>query len=852
MKKTIIKIFYTIAVFVLSLFIIGHFSNKETVDMTAQMGAPTFPTISFLESGKEINLLHGYSSELEVNHVRGTVLPIDAGRNIAFNMNTYGTFISGLRFEVRQVSGDGLVENSDITNITQKDDIITGSFQLKDLIDANQEYMLVMLCNVNDEPVRYYTRIIWSETGEKYNVSDEIKFVTDFHNMTFDKQGSTEELSKYLESNSDGDNTTFSHVTIHSSYDQVTWGDLNITSHTEPLIEVSDIHSQTAVLRLYYQLIQKTKAGEDKLYNVTENFRVRYTTDRIYLLGYDRKMNYVFNGDKSDFSDNVINLWISDSNLPFKESDGGNAVAFVSEDRLYVYNSTDNKMALAFGFYNDEYNDERTRWQANRIHILNVDETGNVQFAVSGYMNRGDHEGKVGIAVYGYDSQLNTIEEQVFIPVNFHQDILQAYNDKMLYAGTSGNLFFMLEGNVYMVNLSTREQKKLIENISDDRYCISQSGSSIAWQDEDRKTVNIMDLSTQAQSEIEAEAGDFIRVLGFMGEDLTYGLVHESDVHSDQMGSLIYGMYKICIVDSEGSILENYNPGEALVTNVSIEDNVIRINRANWNPETELFESVMDDQIMSTIKTEKGSNYLTVAATEDYKNLLEIMLKSNMNVKTLRSVTPNMTLYEGSREVIAASDRNMDASPYYYVYNMDGAMSICDNPSDAINDAYNNPGVVVDDYGKYVWYRGNLLKANQIMYITNLAEEWENMPGDNSTAVCLDLILQHKGISVNVQSMLDQGKTTLDILGDNLVSARILDLDGCPMEAMLYYVNQDIPVMATMNDGSSMMIIGFNDLNTVLLEPTKGEVYKLGRNDTATLFQNNGNHFVTYMQVQNN
>ncbi len=126
------------------------------------------------------------------------------------------------------------------------------------------------------------------------------------------------------------------------------------------------------------------------------------------------------------------------------------------------------------------------------------------------------------------------------------------------------------------------------------------------------------------------------------------------------------------------------------------------------------------------------------------------------------------------------------------------------------------------------------------------------MPGDNSTAVCLDLILQHKGISVNVQSMLDQGKNTLDILGDNLVSARILDLDGCPMEAMLYYVNQDIPVMATMNDGSSMMIIGFNDLNTVLLEPTKGEVYKLGRNDTATLFQNNGNHFVTYMMMQNN
>ena len=55
------------------------------------------------------------------------------------------------------------------------------------------------------------------------------------------------------------------------------------------------------------------------------------------------------------------------------------------------------------------------------------------------------------------------------------------------------------------------------------------------------------------------------------------------------------------------------------------------------------------------------------------------------------------------------------------------------------------------------------------------------------------------------------------------------------------------PVMATLNDGSSLLLIGFNDLNTVLLEPTKGEVYKLGRNDTAALFESNGNHFVTYL-----
>ena len=64
MKKAIIKIIYTIAVFILSLFLIGHFTNVETVDMTARMGAPTFPTVTFDLSGKQVSatpLLPGHS-----------------------------------------------------------------------------------------------------------------------------------------------------------------------------------------------------------------------------------------------------------------------------------------------------------------------------------------------------------------------------------------------------------------------------------------------------------------------------------------------------------------------------------------------------------------------------------------------------------------------------------------------------------------------------------------------------------------------------------------------------------------------------------------------------------------------
>ena len=53
--------------------------------------------------------------------------------------------------------------------------------------------------------------------------------------------------------------------------------------------------------------------------------------------------------------------------------------------------------------------------------------------------------------------------------------------------------------------------------------------------------------------------------------------------------------------------------------------------------------------------------------------------------------------------------------------------------------------------------------------------------------------------------------------------------------------------MAMMNDGSAVLIIGFNDLNTVLMNPETGTVYKYGMNDSEKLFEENGNHFITYI-----
>ncbi len=844
-RLTILKTIYFIVVLVIAMIVVSHFSNGDNADMSAPMSEATLPIVTLVSGDKEINPLHGYTSEIDLSYLRGTILPIGAARDVHYKINTYGSKAWNIGFEVRSIDGKSLVENTEITDYRESADNIEGSFVLKDLINAGQEYMLVILMDTDIGRARYYTRFVWTEDDSMYHMNDELDFVLGFSEATFSKT-EAQEYTKYLESNGDGDNTTFNKVNIHSSFSQVTWGDMNVTGHTEPEVFVKDLHGQTGVYELMYRVTIKDGTAS-RLYNVSEYYRVRYTTDRMYLLNFERTMNYLFDSNSYAIGTNTIALNISDPDLQLVESSGGSAFAFVSENRLYMFNNSESKLAYLFGFYDTDNDDPRTRWPDHSIKILKVDEAGNVRFAVAGYMNRGIHEGAVGIAVYDYNSAINAVEEQVFVESVQSAEILCNYVGNIAYASSADIFYAMLDQNIYAVDLNTKTASLVVDNIGAGEYKISRSESTIAWQN-NLQSLKLMNLSNRVESEIKADPGDCIILLGFMGEDLVYGLCHTSDIGVDTIGNPLYAMYNIRIGDLDGNILENYHPSGVYVTGVSIGDTQIKLTRVVKDEAGENYISTYDDQIMSTLKADEGNNLVTVVSVDIFEKIVQITTKSDIKSKQLRVLTPNQTLFEGSRNVKPDIERDTKEKPFYYVYGMDGIRAIYTNPADAVKLANDAPGVVIGDDNDYVWLKGNLLRSNQNMTITRTAESYEGMDEMSSTAVCIDLMLRYEGINRNVQDLLDEGESVVNILKSSLPEAQILELDGCPLSAMLYYVNQDIPVLAMLNDGSSMLVIGFNDLNTVLMNPQTGQVYKYGMNDTDKLFSDNGYHFITYIK----
>ena len=249
MKKIIIKWTIILAVFVAALFAISGIMNRGNADMTAEMAPASFPVVTMSYDGRDLNELHGYEDVMEVNYMRESITPLGSGRKLAARIDCFGQKITSITYEVRSIDGERLVEDTRIQDFVQEEDEISISFGLKDLIDSEKEYVLVLiLTTAGGKEIRYYTRVVYSEN---YFAAEKLDYVMDFSNKTFDREAA-KELTKYLESNTQGDNTTLGKVTIHSSFHQVTWGDLKVTRQGEPRITIRELASQTGSFLLQY------------------------------------------------------------------------------------------------------------------------------------------------------------------------------------------------------------------------------------------------------------------------------------------------------------------------------------------------------------------------------------------------------------------------------------------------------------------------------------------------------------------------------------------------------------------------------------------------------------------------
>lgn len=815
--------------------------NKGNVNTTKTMEKATLPVVYMNVGGNTVNRLYGYTQDMDVALLRDSITPLDEERGVSFRVEKYSTVITSVFVKLRTVEGDRLIENIEVKDYDEDDYAISAKVNFKGLIDPYKEYcMEVHLTTSVGKDIMYHTRVI---DAPMYCPKEKLAFVLDFHS----KQGSeisNEELKYYMESNYTGDNSTLAYVNIHSSMKQLAFAGLNVTELSEPVTTFKELNIETAAFTIDYVAGIREGSNITK-YFVQEFYRIKYTSEVTYLLDYERTMHEITDETDLALTEATLTLGITDPDIDLVESDDGTVFAFVNENKLYSFNVSENRLAKLFTFYDNDNFDARTINDNHKIKVLRVDEAGNVWFIVCGYMNRGTYEGKVGMTLYEYNGVTNVIDEKLFISSTNSSEMVIKNLNELAYLNKNNTFYFMLDRSIYSFDLESEEMTELVTELEENMYSVSDSMSMLVWQT--GKNVNasenlmVMNLNTGQINTIEAPKGEYIKPLAFMKEDLIYGLAVKSDVVTDSAGRTTFPMYVLKIQNEYGELLKTYGENGIYVSNVWLKDNLLSMERVTKKDSEELkYLPYENDYMTNNQPQDVKQNVVQTAIDDVYETIVRIKFSHETSGKMV-VLTPEQVIYEGSKEIYlggAVAARN-----YYYVYYKGGLQTISTKASSAVTEANENYGTVVNAEGYYVWIRANRSLRNQIM---DLSIE-PNIDGEvNRVAWCLDRMLEYEGVIRNSEYLFTKGETVLSVMEEALDGYNVCDLTGCSLDSVLYYVNRDIPVLALMNDGKAYLIIGYNQLAIVVLDPDKGW-YKIGINEAQEMFEKDGNQFITYV-----
>lgn len=840
MSKKVIKPIVLIVVFIAALITFCITTNKGNKDMTTKQADATLPVMSFNLDKIKINTLHGYTTEMDPTKMRDCVIPISDDRKLSLSISTYGMAVDSISYKIRSMDGKRLVADDEISSFSNKDNTIQADVSMPNVMDENTEYLLVFTITSGQDNVYYYSRIMQTDGKAAAKV---VEFAKKFHDETFIKDDKSF-FTTYMETTT-GDRNTLAHVDLTSTVSQITWGSMAAAQYTNPVIALKEINDSYDVVTIDYVMSCVDGKGETEYYNVREYFRLRQTESRMYVLNYERTANQIFNSENSFISDSgSVMLGIRSSEAEYRANEAGSVICFVQEGDLYSYDINNGMIIKVFSFRDAEGIDERENWNHHDIKIVSVDEAGSIDFVVYGYMNRGTHEGEVGAGVYHYDGLAHTIDEEAFIPSKTSYEVLKAEMGKMLYLNEKNEFYLMMDDSLYRINLGSMSVKKVVEGLSTGSYCASESNRYFAWVDSANQyssnTIKVMDLKSGKTFEVKKGDDQYLRPLGFIGEDFIYGQANAADVVSDAAGNTTFPMNGLIILDtSDQSELKTYTPSGSYVEKISVDGYTVTIDLIAQN--NGVYAEIGQDTIMNREADSKQKIALDMSQSDTKLTVSAISIAGGKKPDKLKQLTAQMTINSHDTTVDLKFDDN---TVHFYVYAKGDVIFASDNISDAIKQANDSMGVVIDSNQQYVWMRA---RKNAVNAFANIACNETDKDAD-SVVKSVSAMLTYNDVTVSVSELIGAGSSAVDVLKNNLPDKEILDLQGVSSEDIIFYISQGNPVFAMTGNTSAVLVTGYSSNGALYIyNPDNGATTSMSYEDADRMFYNGGLHFITYM-----
>lgn len=775
----------------------------------------TLPLVSVMFEGLNINTLCGYTADMEVEYMRENITPITEENKLNILIDRYDNTIVNVSYEIRTLDGERLIEEYNADYFSVDGDQIDIEFELSNMLEEDTEYMLnVILVTENHEKVNYYTRIIKESTP---TIKAYIEYVKAFSASTFDKDAFNE-YKPSLERYGTNDDTNFGVVNNGSDTESLTWGALNPTYASTPQVIVREIVGDISCIELKYVVQAEDEYEHVQYYNVSEYFRVRQGSSMMYVYVYERRMEQLFECNDYSVTNTRINLGIdSDLSVEMSESPKGSYLSFVKERNLWCIDLSENSMVNIFSLDSGKTDDIRNKFDNSEIEIVSTSQEGDVLFLVYGYMNRGVHEGKVGVALYKYTNETNTVEELVFVPSQKSYYVLRENVGKFAYITSDDLLYLMLEDSIYTITFDSNEYMQLVSGLREGNFIISEDNTMVAWHENgslyEADSVRVIDIENNKDYVIKAEEGEYIKVFGFVEHDLVYGTAKKTDIATYANDQVVFPMYKLIVNVNDGQA-EEYSKEGYYIKTITIKENVINIERMTRD-ENGVLQNASSDQFINKVSEKVNLSEQSTIATELKK--LEVVINKAFSPDEAGKVS-----YKNAKDIIYTDantltvENNTDyVDNNYYLY-ADGGLYLCtEDLSTAVKLAQEKYGVVVDGKGQQIFARMSKTNNTSITGITKLCE---------------------KGYANLAAVLNDEELETIEIT-------------GAGSETIFYFTSKNKAVVTYIQDMGMVAVSGHSGYATLIQEVEftnlwTREVFIMDYEDALEILDNNKRYIV--------
>ena len=817
-KIAVLLLAFIAAVVIYFVWPFGHREENKVSATSAVMEEPTLPVVYPSMLGQEMAPLFGHREEKAVTAERGSLLVLPEDRKLNVRIAEAET-VRALQYEIRSMDMEHLVERTELSDWSLENGEIQAALPIQNLLETGREYQLGICASLSDgTSAWYYVRIIETDGA---HASEMLALASEFSAKTF-RYESAQDLTMYMESSPGADNSSFGTVTLKNSFTQLTWGSLNVEQTGPVYMSLKELSGDLANIELMFY-VTRDSDGEQELYAVTENYTMKWTAQRIYMMDFERTMNQVFTGSRSSFSGKRILLGILDGEGVYaKKSENGRYMAYVVNRELWRYDSTEGTSIRVFGFGGGDITDLRSSRNRHDVELLELTETGDMDFLVYGYMNRGNHEGYTGVSYCHYDAESNTLEERFFLPAGESYETLKLDMAKLAHKGANGVFYLYLGGAVYGIDLKSHEYMVVASGLDEQRFAVSADGSRLAWQENtgvyDSRMLHIMDLDTGDKTQIGDGKSDAYRILGFVGSDCIYGVGEYGDYVMS--GGRIMGLYlkSLDIVDRSMTNAMHYEKSGSYIRDVTVDESRIHVKLVQER-RGGFFGAATEDTLVCNAEAVPGRLDQIGWYASDVKGRIYFvqLAKDVASSQEIRTMVPRLRAEEGN--VIELSSPGNTESTKFYAYGRGRLVGRFSDFAAAASAVYDSMGFVSFGKNTVIWERANKANSYFIRDVSGAARRLERyrteFTGESRT----------------------EGGTLL------------LDASGSALNQILYFVGQNTPVLLYTGEDRFVYLTGYDQSHVRIWDPATGQSETMSMDSAQAYFDQIGNDYICCVAV---